>query len=535
MLFYATLALCNVMEDRRCDNGATYPVGTGNSKIDSLSEAQNVSLQLNNKSDQLNAGLLSLDRSIYDIRIGHETRAPLASMDTNGDHVKLNDEASSNACVFPVGAYVMAPWKNNFEYLAEVISHRKRFGTATEYKLRFVWDHIVEWYPHQKVRQATKFETDYVFNLCKTHGGPGCGRLLDGPADFHNGFTPKTPRSRQRQQSGASEISTSDFSVDLSGKRSAAKRRRKSESKVLSSLATDDMLYDKSMARFSEACKRRRQMKRESADMADKKRTFSSSSNHLSPHSPLSKSSVELCASVSPKSTDTPDSVDLNSVIGVYNSKNSSPVLCPSNEEPRVGVRKFPCPRCTRVLRNSKLLQAHLDNYHPNPQKDYIVLEESPRTFFADHQPKLVQETTSFLSGLLKCSGCFLRTVSHKIDPKNLHIRCETCFCWSHQACVIGGENFNCEACLRRCSADDRLGRYHNLDWVPSTPLNEEDRCKQQVFRILDTAKELEPLLYASKLHIKSLEPTTSSPPVALLPTASLKLTSTPADEKLNR
>ncbi|VEL28394.1 unnamed protein product [Protopolystoma xenopodis] len=89
----------------------------------------------------------------------------------------------SSSLSFSVGTYVMASWRNNFEYLAEILAVRQRArsmlggsGDRCEYKLRFVWDHIIEWTPASRLRAASRFEIDYVLKFCREHGGEGAGK-----------------------------------------------------------------------------------------------------------------------------------------------------------------------------------------------------------------------------------------------------------------------------------------------------------------------------------------------------------------------
>ncbi|CAH8642626.1 unnamed protein product [Heterobilharzia americana] len=342
---------------------------------------------------------------------------------------------------FEVGSYVMAAWRNDFEYLAEVLAHRQRHGTKAEYRLRYIWDRVIEWTPINRLRKATQYEVDYVLKFCKEHN-TSTNRL------------PNQPDSQQSCSSGDSEIgiprtkrirttlseSKSDRSSDpeLPRYRSRSTRASTSSSCIVDDkksphptlydgiVEQDGMVYEKSVFQFHEACRKRRELKRKdieekgafphsfdrsvSMDQTDHQVTLNpvppevSASGSLKAEDCVSKSTINvssLSSSIPPyqksdevdetksaekacrTSVDSSNSLKSSTKCDVKNIQrtrrhlaqkkeveikvphvNTSPEITSKIPPKSAAPVVYPCPYCSRQLRNSKLLDAHIVNYH---------------------------------------------------------------------------------------------------------------------------------------------------------------------------
>ncbi|CAH8486026.1 unnamed protein product [Schistosoma turkestanicum] len=186
-----------------------------------------------------------------------------------------------------VGSYVMAAWRNDFQYLAEVLAHRQRHGTRAEYRLRYIWDRVVEWTPVSKLRKATQYEIDYVLKFCKEQGTLSTNKIpskfdLQYSCSSSNDSASGTSQAKRirtnvsesksidrtsdpethRYRSRPTHVSTSGFSV-LEGKKTFL------PTLFDGIIEQDGMVCDKSVFQFHEACRRRRELKRKAIEEND--------------------------------------------------------------------------------------------------------------------------------------------------------------------------------------------------------------------------------------------------------------------------
>ncbi|VDL90428.1 unnamed protein product [Schistocephalus solidus] len=351
---------------------------------------------------------------------------------------------------FGIGSYVMALWRNQFEYLAEVLAFRNRSRDHPEYRLKFVWDRVVEWTPASRVRKATQAEISYVLKFVRRYGDghsshrsqaplPGTNKVTKhnckGPVqeeeapdarpnrskncpDAMSPTTKTPPKTSTTQSFGAKQAIKSDTK-----RKSALPATHHLDSKVPTlpgggggsgvvtkpiaardgisiegTVAHGDMLYDKSIAQFHEACRKRRELKRQAIDSdesptAQQERKISSAIDVKPP--PAKKSNVLTqdiklegfwgraggrCFRAGPlavvtaappvKSTPTADiaSKDVKRP-SISRKIPPSPILPPPTTGIKEGVDEaspvaFQCPHCPRKLRRYSLLTAHICNYH---------------------------------------------------------------------------------------------------------------------------------------------------------------------------
>ncbi|CAH8434509.1 unnamed protein product [Dicrocoelium dendriticum] len=416
--------------------------------------------------------------------------------------LKAPPVASSPFTSFLVGSYVMASWRNQFEYLAEVLAHRHRQGDKSEYRLRYVWDNVVEWTPVSRLRKATQFEIDYVLKFCREHGGEGSGKPLSevspkstdksvrsSSVSASSPMTSAPPTFSTRSQTKKlslepnSCLTKTAHSTNQSGTPSAtasSEPKTNPLSLVSDGVQQDGMVYDKAVLQFHEACRRRRELKRQAIE-EDKPSTTDSivstlgetpvacapktNSTNSPPHiPPESKEEVIQSFAPLPKAaklspTDDTDSshhssprlpsaselensVDPHNDIDVRESKintcrtsaNSpkaatslAPVASPSKntlktraspnvqlesttksssstqvaKRPAVEWNTLPstpviyqCPHCPRKLRHSKLLAAHIANYHKSAQDASKPSPSGPALTRADKQASTTAECT---------------------------------------------------------------------------------------------------------------------------------------------
>ncbi|CAH8664059.1 hypothetical protein MS3_00003426 [Schistosoma haematobium] len=451
----------------------------------------------------------------------------------------MNKSPETSASHFDVGSYVMAAWRNDFEYLAEVLAHRQRHGTRAEYRLRYIWDRVVEWTPVNKLRKATQYEIDYVLKFCKEQGSlpankipnkfdlqHSCSSSSSSSSEYISGI----PRAK-RIRTTLSESRSTDHALDseIPKYRSRPTRASTNSSSVLEDkkilhptlydgiIEQDGMVYDKIVFQFHEACRRRRELKRKAIEenemylygfdgsVSALGQTSSERSNHQTRRDPnllnSPKSSSVRAENYTTENTVTPplgspisssqksDEIKETKLLEkASHLSNSSLNLSESSkcdERPRrtiVYKREaeikissmpisreiftkvpaksaapvvYPCPHCSRQLRNSKLLDAHIVNYHKSvsgstkstthtkkeiyqnrylPWKSHMQLsslgpmsKEKPRS----SAPEFTR--------LLSCHCCNAR--AYATEKELGLIQCSHCLCWFHRLC--GGTSFD--------------------------------------------------------------------------------------------
>ncbi|VDQ17345.1 unnamed protein product [Trichobilharzia regenti] len=164
----------------------------------------------------------------------------------------------------------MASWHNDYEYLAEILAHRQRHGTEAEYRLRYVWDRVVEWTPVSRLRKATQQEIDYVLDFCKAHHSPTIKLDNNKPhsqqsgndndaddgddPDYRTSDMVEVVSTRKRSRSTRATPSTTAYAAD--------DKKNCNSIPYDGIVEQDGMVYEKSVFEFHEACRRRRELKR---------------------------------------------------------------------------------------------------------------------------------------------------------------------------------------------------------------------------------------------------------------------------------
>ncbi|CAH8675366.1 unnamed protein product [Schistosoma rodhaini] len=441
---------------------------------------------------------------------------------------------------FDVGSYVMAAWRNDFEYLAEVLAHRQRHGTRAEYRLRYIWDRVVEWTPVDKLRKATQYEIDYVLKFCKEQSSLSANKIPNkidlqhscSSSEYTSGIT-----RAKRIRTTVSESKSTDRTLDpeipkyrsrptrASTNSSSASEDKKTLHPTLYDgiIEQDGMVYDKSVFQFHEACRRRRELKRKAIEeneiylygsdgsVSTLSRTSSERPNHQTRRDPDSLNSPKSSSvrtenyitenTVTPpfgssipsyqKNDETKETKLLEKASHLSNSSSNLSESSKCDERPRrtmVYKREaeikissmpisgeiftkvpaksaapvvYPCPHCSRQLRNSKLLDAHIVNYHKDvsgstkstthtkreayqnrclPWKSNMQLsslgsisKEKPSEPYSD------RSSASEFTRLLSCHCCNAR--AYATEKELGLIQCSHCLCWFHRLC--GGTSFD--------------------------------------------------------------------------------------------
>lgn len=225
-----------------------------------------------------------------------ESTSSLASVDSaSTSHRRATMSNNTTTPPLTVGSYVMAKWRNKFEYLAEVLAHRQRHEYPWEYRVRYVWDNVTEWISLSRLRKATQYEIDYVLRFCHSHGGPGAGKATSvvkgrkerplsrknatAVASAATSLPNLTTRSRSTPQSTADDTDgkasgkLSRPTTSSASRLSIAKPNQSSGSVCGSpyqssagSVEQDGMLYDRAVMEFHEACRKRRELKRKAIE-----------------------------------------------------------------------------------------------------------------------------------------------------------------------------------------------------------------------------------------------------------------------------
>ncbi|KAL7058394.1 hypothetical protein AAHC03_017055 [Spirometra sp. Aus1] len=344
----------------------------------------------------------------------------------------------------------MALWRNKFEYLAEVLAFRNRSREHPEYRLKFVWDRVIEWTPASRIRKATQAEISYVLKFVRRYGdahgshrGPvpvakqNCKEPVQEEeasqarqvrpkniSDAASSAVKNPPQASTAQSLGAKQANKSETK-----RKSAPPSARPPDSKVAplttsgggagagvklvvardaismeSTVAHGDMLYDKSIAQFHEACRKRRELKRRAIDSdapttnttSEQEGQTSSADNTRPPpakksnflvqdiksecFSPGQSGDVMVAAttavapdlSPSPTVKSSPSTTAAgDDVKPTYTSRkiSPSPIASPPATATKEGADEaspvaFQCPHCPRRLRRYSLLTAHICNYH---------------------------------------------------------------------------------------------------------------------------------------------------------------------------
>ncbi|KAH8866010.1 PHD finger protein [Schistosoma japonicum] len=457
---------------------------------------------------------------------------------------KGDKNIDSTGIHFEVGSYVMAAWRNDFEYLAEVLAHRQRHGTKAEYRLRYIWDRVVEWTPVNKLRKATQYEIDYVLKFCKEKGTLSASKVpnkLDPQHSCSSDSSSGTPRAK-RMRTTLSENKSRNRSSEPETIRYRSRSTRvvTSSSSILEYkkplhptfydgiIEQDGMVYEKSVFQFHEACRRRRELKRKAIeDNETHPHTFNSSvsvSNQTSMGQLIHRTSLDHIALESLESSSmkvenyTPSVVPLISppgssvssyqkcneveiqtlektshlqnnssdllgsikcndatqrprrtIVGKKGTETKVPSISVSSEVfTKVSTKSsapvvYPCPYCSRQLRNSKLRDAHITNYHKGVpgstkcttyneggiyQNRYSSWKSHMHSF--SHEPVLKRKSSelnpdpSSAPEFTRLLSCHCRdSRSYATEKESGLIQCSHCLCWLH--CLCYNTSFNTE------------------------------------------------------------------------------------------
>ncbi|EUB62383.1 glutamate receptor AMPA [Echinococcus granulosus] len=297
-------------------------------------------------------------------------------------HEVHNHQKPALRPVYEIGSYVMARWRNNYEYLAEVLAYRQRSREHLEYRIKFSWDGVVEWTPASSIRRAEQSEINYVLRFIRQH---------------RQAETTKKEPSEERERKPV--VDANDGSNDTP-------------------VAKGDMLYDRNIAQFHEACRKRRELKKQAVSGE-----FEGSKLEEPP-------------------------------------KLENPTVSPPNkpggksEQPSLAKRSSAtCPHCPRKMRRQSLLTAHLQNYHSakstSPQPT-VELTPAPKKRKVEPEvegqplPAAAQSERYVFCPACKFSGSTTELV------QNL-IQCVVCRVWSHRACTSQGaaKSWICTFCHR--------------------------------------------------------------------------------------
>lgn len=145
---------------------------------------------------------------------------------------------------FEKDAYVMAMWRNQYEYLAKVVGSRQRSREEPEYRLRYIWDGVVEWTHTSRMRRATEKEIHDVERFMRT-GSPVASRNAEGGSkNSVDNITAEIgrPKREVKRKSLISDTPTrqpkSATQLDNQGNTSTSSTRRQSISVRKSAAAT---------------------------------------------------------------------------------------------------------------------------------------------------------------------------------------------------------------------------------------------------------------------------------------------------------
>ena len=162
---------------------------------------------------------------------------PKSKRGTNRDSSGRQQLPMTSRQAFEVGSYVMAWWRNKYEYLAEVLSFRHRHRHQPEYRIRFCWDGVIEWTPATAIRRAKKSEIESVLQFIREQ-------------NHHDSSKKVIAEDHEKKPVPQPSGDASDTTV-----------------------AKGDMLYDRSVVQFHEACRKRRELKKRAAsgELEDKR------------------------------------------------------------------------------------------------------------------------------------------------------------------------------------------------------------------------------------------------------------------------
>lgn len=229
--------------------------------------------------------------------------------------------------------YVMAKWKNNIEYLAQVLDFRLKCRDIYEYKVVFIWDNVIEWTSASFLRSASDEETKHILEDIK-----------------------KLKAVKKEAVDESIKKTTADLFDD----------------NFDASVGKFDMIYDRNHTQFQEACRKRRELQKRSVsgvvDSEVNSLKISLPGSPISSPSSFSLANFKQDSPVSSKRTP-------NRKTPAKFIESPSETSVSSSKTP---LTTFQCPHCPRSLRRKSLLEAHLHNYHSNSESAPLSPSEVP-------------------------------------------------------------------------------------------------------------------------------------------------------------
>ncbi|KAM7539325.1 hypothetical protein Aperf_G00000052160 [Anoplocephala perfoliata] len=349
--------------------------------------------------------------------------------------------------------YVMAKWKNNIEYLAQVLDSRLKSRDIYEYKVVFIWDNVIEWTSASLLRSASEEETK---------------RILE---DI------KKLRSVKRDVDECLKKTTDPFDDNFD---------------------KFDMIYDRNHTQFQEACRKRRELQKRSVS-GDVDSEINSQKTSL-PGSPISSPSS---FSLSTSKQDSP----VSSKRTPNRKTPAKPIEAPmetSVSSSKAPPTTFQCPHCPRSLRRKSLLEAHLHNYHTNTESAPLSPNEVPSSAKkkkTDPESELQPiPEGEFQERYIFCPSC--KTAALLAEPEESLIQCMVCRVWSHRRCTNqeDSKSWICTFCHREPSTSGLT------DWStiqpPSNRKNEAlnvDNIEREISSLLNWLDRLKLLVHSGR------------------------------------
>lgn len=241
--------------------------------------------------------------------------------------------------MFEKGKYVMAKWRNNVEYLAQVLNYRTNADGELLFHIEFIWDNVNEWYSASNLKPATDDEVK---------------EILEEIRQIKSGDISSSKKSSTEPQPVADE---------------------------------NDMIYDPNHTQFQEACRKRRERQRRTLS-GTPDATVDVNQNQKSPISidtpvaPVTKSTPARKPVAKP-AVATPQSI--KKPVAPTNPDASTKTPIPVDEQPasippaKVPPQSFQCQSCPRSFRKQDLLDSHINNYHSETLKPSIPTENTPK------------------------------------------------------------------------------------------------------------------------------------------------------------
>ncbi|KAM3187230.1 hypothetical protein ACTXT7_002722 [Hymenolepis weldensis] len=333
---------------------------------------------------------------------------------------KIEKEKSPET-IFKKGRYVMAKWKNNVDYLAQILDCRKNLEGDLLFHIVFIWDDIAEWHSASNLKLATDEQVKEILEEIK--------QIKAAAKDSHK-------KSSVESQSVADE---------------------------------HDMIYDPNHTQFQEACRKRRERQRRSLSCE----VESAQSEVQTQKSPIQSDSLVASSSkqtpirkppstaTKPLATPTANKKPVVLAKPVASAKPVIPLVDQSVSLPsaKAPPQSFQCQYCPRTLRKQDLLESHIYNYHSDKIKSNSPHTEVPPSVSRKRkqEPELAPEPQPIPEGNLKeclmyCKTC--KTSGSVTEPEANVIQCRVCRVWSHRKCTecFDEPSWICTFCRREPS-----------------------------------------------------------------------------------